>query len=85
MNPTDFENEIAMNRIAYEAMRERIRREFPGQYVVLARGQLVAVTTSYDEAIASIQSLCPVPECYFVFPTDEEPIFDVVTDYAGGW
>ena len=81
MDPVAFEHEIELNRVAFESMREQIRRSYPGQYVAFARGQVLAAAPSYEEALAAIERLSPVPECYFVFEAEDGPIFDVVTDY----
>ena len=83
MNTTKFENGIAVNRDAYEELREGIRQQHSGQYVAMAGRKIVATAPSYDEALRAVQRLRPVPNCYFIFEADEEPIFDVVTDYFG--
>ena len=38
--PGVFEEQMACNRKAYEALRDQIRREYAGQYVALAYGRL---------------------------------------------
>ena len=81
MNPTMFEQEIAINRKAYEALREQIRRDHAGQYIALTHGQVIAATPTYEEAEAAIERLRPVPECYFIFPAEEEPIFEVIDNF----
>lgn len=81
MDPVAFEREIELNRVAFDAMREQIRRGYAGLYVAFANGQVLAVAPSYEEALAVIERLSPIPECYFVFEAEEGPVFDVVTDY----
>jgi hypothetical protein len=84
MSQVSFEEQIDLNRRAYESVREEIRRNYAGQYVAIAQGRLVAAAPTYDEAVAAIRRLTPEPECFLVFEADEEPCFDVVTDYSGG-
>lgn len=76
-----FEQAIELNRSAFESMREEIRRQHTGQYVVLGNGKLLTSAPSYDEAFAKLQQLPSPPECYFIFEADDEPVFDVYTDY----
>ena len=75
-----FTRESTLNRQAYEQLRARIQREYPGQYVALAHGQLVGAAPTFDEARALVQRLKPAPEYYLVFPASVEPNFDLVYD-----
>jgi hypothetical protein len=81
MDHVTYEREMAANRSAYENLRERIRRDYAGRYVALADAKIVAEATSYDAAVAAVQRLNPVPECYLVFPADEEPDFEPFLSY----
>ncbi len=74
-----FDKEMPLNRQAWQAMREQIRRDHLGQFVALAQGRLVAVAPTFHEAEAAVQALQPVPDCYVVFNTDNEPPFDLTT------
>jgi len=76
MDEAAYEREMAVNRTAYERLRERIRRDYVGQYVALAEGKIVAGAANYDDVVAAVQKLCPSPEHYLVFPADEEPDFE---------
>ena len=82
MDRATFTRESAVNRQAYDALRGRIRREYAGLYVALARGEVVGAATSFDEARALVQRLTPVPEYYLVFPANVEPDFDLVYDLS---
>jgi hypothetical protein len=82
MDAAVFERETARNRRAYEALREQIRREYAGLYVALGEGRVLAVAPSYDEAMAAVQRLQPVPEYFLVFPADDEPIFEPFCYYG---
>lgn len=81
MTSTTFAAELADNRAAYERLREQIRRAAAGQYVAIAQGRLIALTETFDEAVAAVDQLHPPPEHFLVFPVDEEPLFDVIDDF----
>src|SRR5437868_961478 len=76
-----FEEQKACNYRAYEVLRDQIRRDYAGQYVALAYGRLIAASPNFDEAMAAVQQLQPVPIHYAVFPADEEPAFEPIEDY----
>lgn len=76
-----FAEQIELDRVAFAVLRDEIRREYAGRYVVLAEGKVLATAPSYDEAQAALQRRPAVPKCYFIFEAESEPIFDVVTDY----
>jgi hypothetical protein len=79
-----YTRESTLNRQAYGQLREHLQRAYAGQYVALARGQVVGVAPTFDEARALVERLEPVPEYYLVFPAEVEPDFDLVYDPAGG-
>ena len=81
MDLATFEREQAINQKAYETLREEIRRDYAGQYVTLAQGRVIAASPDFDEALAAVQRLQPVPEFYLVFPADDEPVFEPFYDY----
>jgi Family of unknown function (DUF5678) len=81
MDETLFERETAANRAAYEGLRERVKREYAGQYVALAHGRIVAAAATFDQTMAAVQRLAPVPEYYLVFPANEEPCFEPFLSY----
>jgi hypothetical protein len=80
MNRQTYEREKTRNQQAYEALREQIRQNYAGQYVALAEGRLITVAPTFDQARDAVERLQPVPECYWVFPADIEPAFDLVYD-----
>jgi hypothetical protein len=75
MGPTEYEQELALNRQAYEAMRGQIQRDHPGQYIAIAFGKIVAITPDFESAKAAVDRLQPAPNHVLVFPADEEPAF----------
>ena len=81
MNVISFEEQIDFNRRAYESLRDQIRRDYAGRYVALSDGKVVASAATYDDVLASVRRLVPNPECYFIFHADDEPNFEIVTDY----
>ena len=80
METTKFDEEMALNRQAYEALREQIRREYAGQYVAFAFGRIVAVSPDFDRAVEAVKHLQPCPEHYAVFPAEEGPLFEPIDD-----
>ena len=83
MDISTFARESALNRGAFEQQRERIQREFAGQYVALAHGEVIGAAKSFDAARGLVERLDPAPEYYLVFPAEIEPDFDLVYDLAG--
>jgi hypothetical protein len=81
MNDLTFEREVALNRQAFEGLREQIRREHAGRYVALGQGRLLASAPTYEEAKAAVQQLRPVPEFFLVFLAGEEPGFEPYCSY----
>ncbi len=81
MDDAAFEREMAVNRTAYEGLREQVRRDYAGQYVALAHGKIIAGGPNYDDVVAAVQKMSPLPEHYLVFPADEEPGFEPYLSY----
>ena len=81
MDQEAFERETDLNRRAYEKLRERIRRDYAGQYVGIAEGRLIAAAATYNEVEAAIEKLTPMPEYYLIFPADDEPLFEPYYNY----
>jgi len=81
MDEATFERETAVNRRAYEAMRDEIRREHCGRYVALGQGRILAAAATYDEVMAAVQQLRPIPEYFLVFSADDEPGFEPYCAY----
>jgi hypothetical protein len=82
MDIATFERQTALNQRAYESLRDHIRREHAGHYVALGEGRVLAVAASYDEAVAAVRRLQPVPEYFLVFPAEDEPIFEPFYHYG---
>jgi hypothetical protein len=76
--PDNFDQELEENRKAYEALREKIRGEYAGQYVAMAFGRIIKVCPGFDEACAAIEELQPSPVHYLVFPGDNDPGFEII-------
>jgi hypothetical protein len=84
MDPTNYHHEMARNHLTWETLRERLRRDCPGQYVGLAHGRLVATGPTYEAVAATVQTLHPPTECFLIFPVEMEPRLDVVDAPGGG-
>ena len=78
-----FKKESALNRQAYEKLREHIRRDYAGLQVALAHGKVVGAAKTFVEARSLVERLEKVPEYYLIFPAHIEPDFDLVYDRAG--
>ncbi len=81
MDMATYERETAINRKAYEALKEQIQTEHAGKYVALGSGRILAVAPTFDEVKGVVESLQPVPDYYLVFPAEMEPSFELVYDY----
>ena len=80
MDEAKFEQELLLNRQAYERLRDHIRRDYDHQYVALAFGKIVGAASTFDEASAIVSRLQPQPEHFLVFEADQEPMFDEFFD-----
>jgi len=76
MDQATFERETSLNRKAYDRLRDQIRRDHAGQYVVLAQERVVAASPTYEDALAAVRQLRPTPEYFLIFPADEKPDFE---------
>ena len=81
MDQATFEQAMALNRQAYEKLREQIRRDYAAQYVGIAEGRLIAAAATYNEVKAAIEQLKPTPECYLIFEAEDEPLFEVFDNF----
>ena len=75
-----FEEELALNRNAYEELRDQIRRDYAGQYVAMAFGRIISVSPSFVEARSALERLRPPSQSGIVFPAEMEPMFEPVED-----
>src|ERR1043166_7422758 len=64
MDMAAFARESALNRQAFEQLREQIRRQFVGKYVLLTGGKVLGAADSFDAARALLDKLEVVPEYY---------------------
>lgn len=56
MNRQTYEQEKAKNQKAYEALQQRIREDYAGQYVALADGRLIVAAPTFDEARTAVDA-----------------------------
>lgn len=78
MNGTQVDREMAQNKMAWERLRDQVRRDYAGQIVALAFGRIVASGMRIDQVMAAINLLDPKPAHCEVFPAEADPMFDVV-------
>ncbi len=81
MTISSFQSEAALNKAAYERLREKIQHATRGHYAAIAQGHLISIAPTFEEAVAAVEKLQPSPEHSLVFPVDEEPAFDVIDDF----
>ena len=81
MHPMKFDEELALNRAAYEQMKDRLIRDHAGQCVVIAHGRLIAVAPTFEEATAVVDQIEPTPKHVAVFPAGEEPLMEPYYSY----
>ena len=63
MRSLTFEEQMQLNRMAYEQLHDQILQAGPGHFAAIAAGRLVAITNDFDSAVSEIESLSPVPDC----------------------
>ncbi len=85
MRTLTFDEQLELNRSAYERAREEIERAGPGHYVAIASGRLLAITNDFSSAAAVIANLRPPPEHFLVFPSESQPIFEFVESLGGAY
>jgi hypothetical protein len=78
MTATRFETELDQNKVAWNALRDQVRREFAGKFVALAFGRIVGSDSRVDRLTASVEALDPKPIHYEIFPAEADPLFDTV-------
>jgi hypothetical protein len=81
MEQNKFEEEMALNRRAYEQLKEELVRNYAGQDVAIAFGRLIAASPSFDEAVAAVDRLQPPAEHCAVFLAGEEPHMEPYYSY----
>jgi hypothetical protein len=80
MSEAQFDREMEQNKRAFAEQRDRIRREYAGQYVGFAFGRVMAAGPNFDKVVAAMDALDPRPEASVVFRADDEPMFEPYYD-----
>ncbi len=71
---TEFEKDMQQNLNAYKQLRTEILQKHKGKYVAIAKGKLVAVAKTFDEALEASEKAVPDFLHRFVFQAGYEPI-----------
>jgi len=71
---TTYEKEKQQNLNAYKQLRTEILQKYRGKYVAIAKGKVVAVAPTFDEAVDTSQKAVPDFLHRFVFQASNEPI-----------
>lgn len=75
---TKYEKEMQHNLNAYKQLRTEILQKYKGKYVAIAQGRLVAVASTFDEAVETSQKVVPDFLHRFVFQVGDEPITEAL-------
>jgi hypothetical protein len=70
--------EVDLNYRAFAEQRERIRRDYAGQWVAFAFGRVIAAGPDEGDVAAALEALDPTPIAGCVFRAKDEPAFEVV-------
>jgi len=73
-----FELEEELNFRAYERLKEELLTKYKGQYVAIAKGQLLVVANDFDQAMAELKAMVTEANHFLVFQAGEEPEREVV-------
>src|SRR5438874_13807549 len=73
-----YEAELELNKRAYAEQRERIRRDYAGQWVGFAFGRVIVADPDLDKVGAALNALDPQPISCCGFRAEDEPAFEVV-------
>jgi hypothetical protein len=76
MSQSTFASELEQNRLAYEYLRDQIRREHAGKFVAIALGKIVAVTTTFHEAQTAVARITPAAKHFAIFDASTEPVWE---------
>jgi hypothetical protein len=77
----EYQAERERNIRAFAEQRERIRRDYAGQYVGFAFGRVITADPDEKKVIEAMDALDPQPESSAVFRAGEEPVFEIIEDY----
>ena len=67
-----MQTERSRNEETYQRLRSNLEREYPGQFVVIAQGKLVAAGPTLAEAIAQAESIAPQASHRLVLKVGEQ-------------
>jgi hypothetical protein len=70
------DEEMELNRAAWDRLQDSIRRDYAGRYVGMAYGRVMASGPDFDEVQAAMEAIDPPPYFMVVFPADDGPRFD---------
>ena len=76
MSQSTYTSELEQNRLAYEDLRDRIRREHAGKFIAIAFGRIVAVTPTFNEAQTTIAQMAPAAKHFAIFDANTEPVWE---------
>lgn len=77
-NMTKFERELAANRRAWERSKASIRRRYPGLFVGLAWGDVVASGKTYEAVEVEVYRRAPGASHFAICRAESEPIWGIV-------
>ena len=67
-----MQTERARNEEAYRRLRDKLKQEYRGQFVAIARGKLVAAGSTLEEVTTQAEAVAPGVTHRLIFKVGEE-------------
>ena len=64
-------DERQLNQKAYQELKKELGQKYPGQFVGIVRGQVVAHAPTFQEVLAQLEAIEPNPSARLVFRVGE--------------
>ena len=68
----EAESERILNNNAYLKLKERLEREYNGQYVLIAKGDFIAAAKTFDEIVKIANTKVPNAKHRLIFKVTQE-------------
>jgi hypothetical protein len=78
------DEDAANNYRAFAEQRDRIRRDYAGQWVAFACGRVIAAGPDDEQVAAALHQLEPQPLSGCVVRAEDDPVFEVVESARAG-
>jgi len=68
----EVESERILNNNAYLRLKEKLKREYDGQYVLIAKGDFIAAAKTFDEIVKIADARVPDAKHRLIFKVTQE-------------